>query len=80
MAELEFLGRLSDVFGPTQSLALPSDVETIADLKVWLNASYDTNALSSASIRTVVNNAMEQDSFHIQNTDKIAFFPPVGGG
>jgi len=80
VAELEFLGRLSDIFGSTQSLALPNDVETVAKLKAWLDSSYDTNALSNKSIRAVVNNAMTQDNFRINNTDKIAFFPPVGGG
>lgn len=80
MAELEFLGRLSDIFGPTKSLDLPNDVETIADLKIWLNSSYDTKALAGEAIRAIINNALVQDNNCIDNDDKIAFFPPVGGG
>jgi len=77
---VQFLGRLTDEFGSNISISLPQQVKTIIDLKLWLNAEYSSEALSLQSIRAVINDAMVLDHHQIANTDKIAFFPPVGGG
>ena len=80
MAQIEFLGRLSDQCGRTQDVTLPASVTDIAALRLWLNANYEGEPLSSPSIRAIVNGSISTDAQTISNKDTIAFFPPVGGG
>ena len=80
MAKIEFLGRLSDSCGATQEITLPESVTTISALRDWLNRQFERAPLASASIRAIVNGKVATDRQAIENTDTIAFFPPVGGG
>ena len=80
MAKIEFLGYLSDRCGREQNHALPQSVQDVASLRSWLNKTLDGAPLSSSSIRAIVNSQVATETQAISDADKIAFFPPVGGG
>jgi molybdopterin converting factor small subunit len=80
MATVEFLGQLSDICGRSHDVTLPNAVPDVASLRSWLNERFDGNPLAPASIRAIVNGEVAADQHRISNADRIAFFPPVGGG
>ena len=80
MARIEFLGYLSDRCGREQTHALPQSVQDVASLRSWLNETLDGAPLTSSSIRAIVNGQVAAETQTISDADRIAFFPPVGGG
>ena len=80
MAVFRFLGRLSDIQGLQDTLTVPKHISTVKALRRWLNGIYETDQLTCASVRVVVNDVIVTDSQSVTDTDDIAFFPPVGGG
>jgi len=80
MAELEFLGRLSERFAPKMQLSIPASIKSIAALRPWLNEQLDSDAFSHPSIRAIVNGKVTAEDGAISDKDIIAFYPPVGGG
>lgn len=80
MAEIEFLGRLSDIFETPIEKTLPAHIKTITDLRRWLGAELGHDQLDQPTIRAIVNQKIAPDNQPISNEDMIAFYPPVGGG
>ena len=80
MAQFEFLGRLSERFAPQMQLAIPSDIDTIAGLRPWLNTQLGCDHFSQPTIRAIVNGQITAEDGAISDKDTIAFYPPVGGG
>ena len=75
--EVEYCGRLSDVFGARAELALPEGIATVSSLRAHLDSD---GQLLHPSIRAVVNNAVVPETHPVRGGDRVAFLPPVGGG
>ena len=66
-----------------ETLALPADVATVAELAAWLAARGNGYAESFADLRRLraaVNQTHVGFDAPISDGDEIAFFPPVTGG
>lgn len=73
----EFLGRDKD------TVTVPEEVKTVADLRTWLSESYPDLAEAFATmprLRCAVNQDMADNSAAVSDGDEVAFFPPVTGG
>ena len=67
----------------TEEIELPSDVETVAELKVLLAQRGETwaNLFSDKqTVRAAINHALVDNDARIKPGDEVAFFPPVTGG
>jgi molybdopterin synthase sulfur carrier subunit len=66
-----------------ESITLPAEVKTIADLRIHLiqrgNPWAEVLALSKV-IRCALNQEMVKDSAPLEEGAEVAFFPPVTGG
>lgn len=82
MAKLLYFGRLSDLTGTTEeTLALPDDIRTAADLRDWLDLRFEASgAMKEPTVRIAINNEIVFDADPVAGDDEIAFMPPVGGG
>ena len=80
MAQLEFLGKLSDRFERTVTLDIPKSITTLAHLRPWLNSHYQCDDFSQPTIRAIIDGAVVAENHEINNRHVITFFPPVGGG
>jgi sulfur-carrier protein len=66
-----------------ESVTLPTDVATIADLIAWLQTlgpEYQAAFANPSVIRAAIDQTHVQASTAIGNAREIAFFPPVTGG
>lgn len=73
----EFLGRDKD------TVTLPEEVKTVADLRVWLSENHSDLAEAFATmprLRCAVNQDMADNATAVSDGDEVAFFPPVTGG
>jgi molybdopterin converting factor small subunit len=81
---LVFLGKLGDVATPDLSdIALPGGVHTLADLKDWIVRGQPSlgRAMAAMPVRLIVNHSVAHDlSVAINDSDEIAFLPPMSGG
>ncbi len=82
MAKLLYFGRLSDITGAAEeTLSLPESISTAGDLRQYLDLRFNAQgALLEPTVRIAVNNELCFDTTSINETDEIAFMPPVGGG
>lgn len=82
MAQLIFLGKLADLVGAGElTLPLPSEATDTTALRNWLDQSRNLDGLLlEPTVRIAINSDIVQDPHPIQDTDEIAFMPPVGGG
>jgi len=82
MAELLYFGRLTDVTGTeTERVALPNEVTDTLVLRTWLEAERGWDGvLTDPTVRIAINDEIVSDPSAIQDGDRIAFLPPVGGG
>jgi len=80
MATFEFLGRLSDQFGADVTADVPDNITTLAELRPWLNAHFETGVFSHPAIRIIMDGRVVLDEEPFKNSDRLALFPPVGGG
>ena len=82
--ELRFFASLREGLGlSSESIAIPSEVKTIADLRHHLIQRGNPWAevlASSKVIRCALNQEMVSDSTSLVEGAEIAFFPPVTGG
>ncbi len=66
-----------------ESLEVPRDVRTVAELMAWLSARGENYASAFADpgrLRAAVNQEHASFNAAIAPGDEIAFFPPVTGG
>lgn len=73
----EFLGRDKD------TVTVPAEVKTVADLRAWLSKTYPDLAEAFATmprLRCAVNQDMADNTVAVSDGDEVAFFPPVTGG
>jgi len=82
MAKLLYFGRLTDITQTSaETLDMPSQIKTTDDLRAWLDQHHSANgALLERTVRIAINNEFVQEPTTFQQTDEIAFMPPVGGG
>ncbi|MEZ5922251.1 MAG: MoaD/ThiS family protein [Parvularculaceae bacterium] len=83
MARLLFFGKLADLAGGrSHEIELSEDVGSVADLIIALSAKDAAlgEAVSHASVKFAVNEKIAPAATAINNTDEIAFLPPVSGG
>lgn len=82
--KLIFFARLREDLGTTgESLELPADVKTVADLRAHLAARGGAWAQALAAhraVRVAVNHEVAQPTTPLEAGDEVAFFPPVTGG
>jgi len=84
MTRLLFFGRLRDVAGYAErEFVLPSEIETIADLRVYL-AAYDPHlgeAVAARGVRIAVDQAFcASEGAPARDAREIAFMSPLSGG
>lgn len=82
MAKLLYFGRLADIIGTNaETRGIPDEIKTTADLRAWLDKQHTANGtLLERTVRIAINNEFVHEPATIQQTDEIAFMPPVGGG
>jgi molybdopterin synthase sulfur carrier subunit len=84
MARLLYFASLREkVNSEQEQLELPQDVIRVDQLKGLLarrGGSWGEAFTASSALLVSVNQQMANDQSSIQNTDEIAFFPPVTGG
>ena len=82
--ELRFFASLREALGISQeSVAVPDDVKTIADLRTYLigRGSPWSEVLANGKVlRCALNQHMVEASTPLQDGAEVAFFPPVTGG
>lgn len=79
MATILFFGRLREAVGTgALTLTLPAGVRDTESLRNWLGA--DHPALRERSVRIAVNAELHPGSGPVEESDEIAFLPPVSGG
>ena len=66
----------------SETVELPADVGTVADLVRWLQARGPeyAEAFSRPEVRAALDRTHVKPSTRIAGTREIAFFPPVTGG
>ncbi|MCP4077763.1 MAG: molybdopterin converting factor subunit 1 [Gammaproteobacteria bacterium] len=84
MANLLYFASLRETLdSDKEQLDLPDNISNISDLKNLLaerGGSWSAAFTSNTSLLVSVNQQMADDQATIQNSDEIAFFPPVTGG
>ncbi|MCU0952821.1 MAG: molybdopterin converting factor subunit 1 [Burkholderiaceae bacterium] len=81
---LLYFARLREALGrDRESIEVPAEVRTVAELRAWLVARGEPFAGAFGEIRRIraaVNQAMAQDDTALADGAEVAFFPPVTGG
>jgi molybdopterin synthase sulfur carrier subunit len=84
LIRLVFLGKFGDVAPASLAeVALPPDIVTLQDLKVWVARQQPRlgAAMEATRTRLIVNQCVAHDlSQRIADGDEIAFLPPMSGG
>ncbi len=82
--ELRFFASLREGLGLSgESISVPAEVKTIADLRSYLAQRGNPWAEVLASnkvIRCALNQEMVKDTTSLEEGAEVAFFPPVTGG
>lgn len=84
MIKIVYFASIKEQLGVSEeSIALPSDVRSIAQLSLWLQLERGekwVKALGNPSTLIALNQEMVSGDQTINTGDEIAFFPPVTGG
>jgi molybdopterin synthase sulfur carrier subunit len=84
MADILYFASLAETLGlKSEQIELSIDCKTVADLEKMLIARGEpfSGAFGgSTRILVAINQEMSELAADIENTDEIAFFPPVTGG
>ncbi len=64
----------------SETLELPTGVNTVGGLRDWLASNGRDKLASARNLRCAVNQDMAGPDVVIGDGDEIAFFPPVTGG
>jgi sulfur-carrier protein len=82
--ELRFFASLREALGVSQeSIAIPAQIKTIADLRSYLAQRSDVWAEvlgNNKVIRCALNHQMVDADTPLKDGAEVAFFPPVTGG
>ena len=82
--ELRFFASLREALGvPQESITIPMEVKTIADLRSYLAQRSDVWAEvlgNNKAIRCALNHQMVDADTPLKDGAEVAFFPPVTGG
>ena len=82
--ELRFFASLREALGISQeSVTIPGDIKTIADLRTYLiqRGSPWSEVLADGKVlRCALNQHMVDADTELQDGAEVAFFPPVTGG
>ncbi len=68
---------------PEETLDIPADLATVADLVRWLKArgeGYQTAFANEAVVRAALDHVHAKPSAQLGHAREIAFFPPMTGG
>lgn len=81
---LRFFASIREALGvANEDIDLPTEIETIADLRTYLIARGSPWAETLATekvLRCALNQQMVKPDTKLQNDAEVAFFPPVTGG
>jgi molybdopterin converting factor subunit 1 len=84
MAEILYFARLAESLGiKSETIDLSAECETVADLVGLLRARgepFDSTFDGTTRVLVAINQEMSEAEADINNSDEIAFFPPVTGG
>lgn len=84
MAEILYFARLAESLGiKSETIDLSAECETVADLVGLLRARgepFDSTFDGTTPVLVAINQEMSEPEADINNSDEIAFFPPVTGG
>lgn len=77
-----YFAALGETLGTTEeTVALPTAVETIADLRAMLQDRGGAwFAIAEKNLRFAVNHEVVKTEHAVRHGDEVAFFPPVTGG
>ncbi len=81
--KLLYFGRLAEAAGSRGGeVDLPGEVVTVGDVRGWIARSRPelAAALSSPTVRTVVDDVVVGDEWSIEGAAELLFIPPVSGG
>ncbi len=82
--QLRFFASVREKLGTSQeSVAVPSHVQTVGDLRAWLRERGDVWAEALAegrALRMAYNHEMSDTGTALAEGCEVAFFPPVTGG
>ncbi|QWE16046.1 molybdopterin converting factor subunit 1 [Polynucleobacter sp. AP-Nino-20-G2] len=82
--QLRFFASLREGLGLSEeNISVPSEVKTIADLRVYLiqrGTPWAEVLANTRIIRCALNQEMVKDSAALEEGAEVAFFPPVTGG
>lgn len=82
--ELRFFASLREGLGlSSETITVPLDVKTIADLRAYLigrGNPWSEVLASNKVIRCALNQEMVKDTALLEEGAEVAFFPPVTGG
>ena len=84
MAKILYFASLAETLGVrSEKLALPDDCRKVTDLVALLQTrggAFDSSFDGSTRILVAINQEMSELAAEINDSDEIAFFPPVTGG
>lgn len=82
MATLEYFGKLADLAQTErENVDLPAHLSDTDDLRAWLCSTRGWGEdISDPRVRIAINDSVCAEPSPINQTDRIAFLPPVGGG
>ncbi|MTW12685.1 molybdopterin converting factor subunit 1 [Pseudoduganella eburnea] len=83
LINLKYFASVRESLGGGEQAALPAGVETVGQVRAWLQSRGEPWASTLAqgrALRMACNQRMCDASAPVADGDEIAFFPPVTGG
>lgn len=82
MADILYFGRLIDLTGcSSETIQIDDTTKDTSTLRASIDTQYNASGeFLSINVRIAINGEIASEPVVLQNTDEIAFLPPVGGG
>lgn len=77
---IEFYGRLADIFGRSLTVTPSQSPTSLADLRNQLAEDYDCPEIRQPSIRALLNETMACDTAEVSENQLVTFLSPLSGG